>query len=101
MTVLDGHGHYVLDRIGADHLKSQARMSRVLNERRKDKRTASFFRITGLEMKVNQYAKGERFIKIVEREAGWATVNLAFRGAGSLPNLAEIENPKLWLSRVA
>ena len=59
------------------------------------------FRITGLEMKVNQYAKGERFIKTVEREAGWAAVNLAFRGAGSLPTLDEIENPKLWLSRVA
>jgi coenzyme F420 biosynthesis associated uncharacterized protein len=100
MTVLEGHGHYVMDRIGADHLKSQSRMSRVLKERRKDKRTAAFFRITGLEMKVNQYAKGERFIKAVEREAGWATVNLAFRGAGSLPTLDEIESPKLWLSRV-
>ncbi len=101
MTVLEGHGHYVMDRIGADHLKSQARMSRVLKERRKDKKTATFFRITGLEMKVNQYAKGEKFIKTVEREAGWSAVNLAFRGAGSLPTLDEIESPKSWLNRVA
>jgi uncharacterized protein (DUF2342 family) len=36
----------------------------------------------------------------VERQAGWETINLAFRGAGSLPTLAEIENPNQWLDRV-
>jgi coenzyme F420 biosynthesis associated uncharacterized protein len=101
MTVLEGHGHVVMDRLGGEHLKSQERMSRVLKNRRKDKRTAAFFRITGLEMKMNQYEKGERFIKAVEREAGWETVNLAFRGASSLPDLEEIDNPKSWLERVA
>jgi coenzyme F420 biosynthesis associated uncharacterized protein len=101
MTLLEGHGHYVMDRIGAQHLKSQERMSRVLKNRRKDKRTAAFFRITGLEMKVNQYEKGERFIRTVEAESEWSTINLAFRGASSLPTLAEIEDPLLWLRRVA
>ena len=101
MTVLEGHGHVVMDRIGAENLKSQDRMSRILKNRRRDKRTAAFFRITGLEMKMNQYSKGERFIKAVEREAGWSTVNLAFRGASSLPTLGEIDNPTSWLSRVA
>lgn len=101
MTLLEGHGHYVMDRIGAEHLKSQARMSRVLKNRRKDKRTAAFFRITGLEMKINQYEKGEKFIRAIENEAGWETVNLAFRGASSLPDLDEIEHPSSWLRRVA
>jgi uncharacterized protein (DUF2342 family) len=51
-------------------------------------------------MKMNQYAKGERFIKAVEKEAGWGAVNLAFRGASSLPTLGEIDDPTSWLSRV-
>jgi len=101
MSLLEGHGHVVMDRIGAERLRSQARMSRVLKTRRKDKRTAAFFRVTGLEMKVRQYELGERFIKKVERQAGWETVNLAFRGASSIPTLAEIERPEQWLSRVA
>lgn len=101
MSLLEGHGHVVMDRIGAEHLKSQDRMSRVLKGRRKDKRTAAFFRVTGLEMKVKQYEQGERFVKAVEREAGWSTVNLAFRGAGSLPTAEEILTPERWLSRVA
>ena len=88
-------------RVGAERLRSQKRMSRVLKGRRQDKRTAAFFRLTGLEMKMKQYKQGERFVLGVEREAEWDTVQLAFRGAGSLPDLGEIENPIKWLQRVA
>jgi uncharacterized protein (DUF2342 family) len=101
MCLLEGHGHVVMDRLGHQHLKSQERMSRVLKNRKLDKRTAAFFRITGLEMKLNQYRMGEQFIQTVEKEAGWDTVNVAFRGVGSLPTLEEIEAPKRWLKRVA
>jgi uncharacterized protein (DUF2342 family) len=101
MCLLEGHGHVVMDRLGHEHLKSQERMSRVLKNRKLDKRTAAFFRITGLEMKLNQYRMGEHFIQAVEKEAGWDTINLAFRGVGSLPTLEEIETPKRWLKRVA
>jgi coenzyme F420 biosynthesis associated uncharacterized protein len=101
MCLLEGHGHVVMDRLGHEHLKSQERMSRVLKNRKLDKRTAAFFRITGLEMKLNQYRMGEQFIQAVEKEAGWDTINLAFRGVGSLPTLEEIETPKRWLKRVA
>lgn len=101
MSLLEGHGHVVMDRVGAERLKSQDRMSRVLKGRRQDKRTAAFFRLTGLEMKMNQYKKGERFVLAVEREAGWDTVRLAFRGASSLPDLTEIDKPGRWLERVA
>lgn len=101
MSLLEGHGHVVMDRVGAERLRSQDRMSRVLKGRRHDKRTAAFFRITGLEMKLKQYKQGERFVNVVERDAGWDTLRLAFRGASSLPDLDEIENPALWLQRVA
>jgi coenzyme F420 biosynthesis associated uncharacterized protein len=101
MSLLEGHGHVVMDRLGAEHLRSQQRMSRILKGRRQDKRTAAFFRLTGLEMKLKQYKMGERFVLAIEREAGWETVNVAFRGAGSLPTLDEIDEPKRWLTRVA
>lgn len=101
MSLLEGHGHVVMDRLGEEHLRSQDRMSKILKARRKDKRTAAFFRLTGLEMKMSQYRMGERFIKIIEREAGWETVGYAFRGVGSLPTLEEIESPERWLRRVA
>lgn len=101
MSLLEGHGHVVMDRVGAKRLRTQERMSRILKGRRQDARAKAFFRLTGLEMKLKQYELGERFILSVEREAGWDAVNLAFRGAGSLPSVEEIESPSKWLSRVA
>ncbi len=100
MSLLEGHGHVVMDRVGAERLKSQERMSRVLKTRRQDRKTAAFFRLTGIEMKLRQYREGERFVLAVEREAGWESVALAFRGASSLPDLAEIRDPQSWLRRV-
>jgi coenzyme F420 biosynthesis associated uncharacterized protein len=101
MSLLEGHGHVVMDRVGAVHLKSQDRMSRVLKGRRYDKRAAAFLRLTGLEMKMKQYRQGESFVTAVERESGWETLGLAFRGADSLPTLEEIDHPGIWLERVA
>jgi coenzyme F420 biosynthesis associated uncharacterized protein len=101
MSLLEGHGHVVMDRVGSEILKSQKRMSQVLKGRRQDRRTAALFRLLGLEMKMKQYRLGEEFIKGVEREAGWSTVSLAFRGASSLPTILEIEDPDAWLRRVA
>ena len=101
MALLEGHGHVVMDRIGARELVSQDRMSRVLKARRSDKRTAALMRLIGLEMKLRQYELGERFIHKVEREAGWSTIDLAWRDPSSLPTLAEINDPDAWLQRVA
>lgn len=101
MSLVEGHGHVVMDRLGADHLRSQERMSRILKERRLDKKTAAFFRLTGLEMKMNQYRLGEQFVLSVEREAGWDSVRLAFDNPENLPTLEEIEQPDRWLTRVA
>ena len=100
MSLLEGHGHVVMDRLGRQHLRTQDRMSKILKARRRDKRTAAFFRLTGLEMKMNQYRMGEQFIDVVEREAGWETVGHAFRGVESLPTLEEIGSPERWLRRV-
>lgn len=101
MTLLEGHGHVVMDRLGSRHLRSHERMSRVLKGRRMDRRTAAFLRVTGLEMKMSQYRKGERFVTEVERLAGWDAVGLAFADPRNLPTLGEIEHPGRWLQRVA
>ena len=101
MSLLEGHGHVIMDRIGARTLVSQRRMSAMLRRRRQDPRTASFFRLTGLEMKMKQYEIGEQFVNGVEREAGFGTLDLAWQGREQLPTLDEIKEPTLWLERVA
>jgi uncharacterized protein (DUF2342 family) len=101
MSLLEGHGHVIMDRIGARELVTQARMSQVLKARRQDPRTAMFMRLIGLEMKMRQYDLGATFINGIERHAGWSALDHAWEGPDKLPTLAEIENPVLWLDRVA
>lgn len=101
MSLLEGHGHVVMDRVGARTLVTQNRMSRLLKARRSDPRTAAFFKLTGLEMKMRQYEEGERFIEAIERLAGFAAVDAAWSGPDALPTLSEIRDPATWLSRVA
>lgn len=100
MSLLEGHGHVVMDRIGGRILLSQPRMSRLLKLRRRDPRWALLLRLTGLEMKMRQYEQGERFIRIVERTAGWEALAAAWTDPGNLPTLPEIEEPEAWLRRV-
>jgi coenzyme F420 biosynthesis associated uncharacterized protein len=101
MSLLEGHGHVVMDRIGSRTLVTQDRMSRVLKGRRADPRMKAFLRLTGLEMKMKQYELGERFIEEVERHAGFEALDRAWSGPEHLPTLDEIKHPQRWLARVA
>jgi coenzyme F420 biosynthesis associated uncharacterized protein len=100
MSLLEGHGHIVMDRIGERELVSQARMSRTLASRRNDPRTAMFMRLVGLEMKMRQYELGAKFIEGVERQSGWSALDAAWLRPSNLPTLEEIEDPVSWLYRV-
>ena len=100
MSLLEGHGHVVMDRIGERELVSQARMSRILASRRNDPRTAMFMRLVGLEMKMRQYELGAKFIEGVEERAGWSALDAVWLRPSNLPTLAEIEDPVSWLYRV-
>ena len=56
---------------------------------------------SGIEAKINQYARGEAFITEVERLGGGPdALDPVWRGASWLPTLAEIKQPEDWLDRV-
>lgn len=101
MCVLEGHGHVVMDRVGDRVLRTRGRMAAVIKTRRADPRVATFFRLTGLEMKLRQYEMGERFVLGVERSAGWRALDAVWSEPAALPTMAEIEDPEAWLRRVA
>jgi coenzyme F420 biosynthesis associated uncharacterized protein len=101
MSLLEGHGHVVMDRIGSEIFRGHARMARILKARRSDPRTQLLFRLTGLEMKMRQYEQGEAFVLAVERQAGWEALDRVWSGPDALPTLDEITDPASWLRRVA
>ena len=71
MSLLEGHGNAVMNRLGAELVDGQARMARVLQARRNARgATALLHRLLGLELKMRQYELGESFVNAIEREAG-------------------------------
>ncbi|MDE0369034.1 MAG: zinc-dependent metalloprotease [bacterium] len=101
MSLVEGHGHVVMDRIGQRQLVTWKRMSDLFTRRRHHPRVAALLRLSGLEMKLRQYDEGREFILAVEERAGWAAVNRAWESPETLPTRAEIKAPETWLARVA
>lgn len=101
MALLEGHGNYVMDRLGAQHVAGQARMSELLRKRREALGWAGRVqRIVGIELKMRQYAVGEQFFTAVEAQAGPESLAALWRGPECLPDLEELRKPDRWLSRI-
>lgn len=102
MALLEGHGNFVMDRLGEEHVDGQAHMSRVLRERRTSHGMArQVQKALGLELKMRQYSVGERFFREVEREAGLAALEALWNEPSALPTLGELDEPGRWVTRVA
>ncbi len=102
MSLLEGHGNYVMNELGRRHVNGADRMARVLHSRRQQKGIGGQIqKLLGIEMKMRQYEVGERFVRGVEREAGIAALDAAWRGPESLPTVPELDDPSAWLTRVS
>jgi coenzyme F420 biosynthesis associated uncharacterized protein len=102
MTLVEGHGDYVMDAVGPQVVPSVAQIRARFNERRgtAGRLERTLRRILGIDLKMKQYAQGSRFVKIVVDEAGMATFNKVWTSPDTLPTKDEFVTPQLWLDRV-
>ena len=103
MSVVEGHGNYVMDAIGSEIIPSFPRMRRVF-ERRRQQVTALQRIINhaiGLEMKLKQYELGQAFCNSVVEKEGPAALSALWTSPASLPSMAELREPQRWITRVA
>jgi uncharacterized protein (DUF2342 family) len=57
-------------------------------------------RLTGMDLKLDQYKKGERFVRAIATARGRDALVRLWDGPESLPREGEIENPERWIARV-
>src|SRR6185437_9215380 len=102
MTLVEGHGDYVMDAVGPQVVPSVAQIRAKFNERRGSagRLERTLRRILGIDLKMKQYAQGSRFVKTIVEEAGMATFNKVWVSPQSLPTKDEFVTPQLWLDRV-
>ena len=103
MAVVEGHGNYVMDSVGAKVIPSFARMRRVFERRREQtsRMQRAVQHVLGLEMKLRQYELGQSFCDRVTAARGPEVLSKLWVGPDSLPTLEELREPDGWLSRVA
>jgi putative hydrolase len=57
-------------------------------------------RLTGLDLKLEQYRRGERFVSGVAAAGGRAAVDALWSGPWALPSDEELNDPAAWVRRV-
>jgi coenzyme F420 biosynthesis associated uncharacterized protein len=102
MSLLEGYSNHVMNEAGEQLLPGFATLHERF-ERRNEQRGPlehAIMRITGLDLKMEQYAAGERFVDAVIAARDRAFLNRVWEGPRNLPDLAEIRDPQRWIARV-
>lgn len=101
MSLIEGHAEHVMDAVGAEVLPTLERMRTAMTQRRRNRAWPwrIFERLLGLELKMRQYEIGRSFCDEVVREGGPATLTRAWSTPASLPSMAELQEPRLWMER--
>ncbi len=102
MCIIEGYSNHVMNAVGRDLLPNYERIAKRF-EARQSQRTAAeqlFARLTGLNLKMEQYRLGEAFIDQIARERGHDVARRVWDGPEFLPSMEEIRDPSLWLQRL-
>jgi len=102
MSLVEGHGNLVMSLVGERALPSFARLDAAYRRRGGERGPLErlLWRVTGLEMKMEQYRVGERFARAVHDRYGMEVLNRAWEGPESLPRLEELGTPERWYRRL-
>jgi coenzyme F420 biosynthesis associated uncharacterized protein len=103
MSLLEGFSDYIMDEVGRDLVPGVERISAKFHERRQARRSPferAVMRLTGMDVKMEQYRKGELFVSAIARAGGSAALNRLWSGPDALPRHGEIDRPADWLARM-
>ncbi len=102
MSLLEGFSDYVMDEVGRELVPDVQRISARFHERR-EHRTGmerAILRLTGIDLKMEQYRRGEKFVAEIARRAGPPALRRLWDGPETLPRDEELDSPGRWLARV-
>jgi coenzyme F420 biosynthesis associated uncharacterized protein len=103
MTLVEGHGDYVMDAVGPQVVPSVADIREKFSSRRGSAGRVEqvIRRMLGIDLKMKQYAEGSRFVTTVVEQAGMDHFNKVWTSPETLPTRDELASPATWLDRVS
>ncbi len=102
MSLVEGYSNLVMDVVGRAVLPEFDVLEAAHQARVGEKTVFErlFWKLTGLELKLQQYVIGERFCKEIHDRHGMGLLNRAWDGPATLPTLEELREPELWARRM-
>lgn len=102
MTLVEGHGDYVMDAVGPSVVPSVADIRAKFHHRREggSRLDRTIRRLLGLDLKMRQYAEGSAFVRTVVERSGIDGFNRVWASPQNLPTQEEISRPERWIARI-
>jgi coenzyme F420 biosynthesis associated uncharacterized protein len=102
MSVIEGYSNHVMNAVGRELLDNYEPISRKFEYRQANRSQAEllFAKLTGLDVKMEQYRLGERFIDTIADQRGHDFAVRVWDGPDLLPTPEELRSPDLWIRRV-
>ena len=102
MSVIEGYSNLVMNELGGKLLPGFDRLEAAYHERSSGKSVFEilFWKLTGLDLKLQQYRRGEAFAKAVFDAHGMEVLNVVWHGPEHMPRLEELADSKRWYRRV-
>lgn len=102
MSVIEGYSNHVMNAVGRELLADYEPISRKFEYRQAHRSQAELFfaKLTGLDVKMEQYRLGEKFIDAIAERRGHDFAVRVWDGPEMLPTPEELRSPELWIQRV-
>ena len=103
MTLIEGYSNLVMNIVGRRLLPSFEQLETAYRKRsgQRSALEVAFWKLTGLDLKLQQYLRGEAFCTAVYQAHGMQALNLAWQSEDTLPRLEELSDPERWYRRVS
>ena len=102
MSFIEGYSNLVMNELGSRILPGFEELENAYRSRGQSRSVVEIliWRLTGLELKLQQYKRGEAFARAVYDEYGMAVLNRAWESAESMPRVEELADHQRWYRRV-
>jgi coenzyme F420 biosynthesis associated uncharacterized protein len=102
MSVIEGYSNLVMNELGGQILPGFDRLEQAYRARSSGKSPLEvlIWKLTGLDLKLQQYTRGEAFCRAIFDEHGMEVLNTVWASEVHMPRLDELAHPEAWHRRV-
>ncbi|GAC1504247.1 MAG: zinc-dependent metalloprotease [Candidatus Dormibacteraceae bacterium] len=102
MSVVEGYSNLVMNELGGKLLAGFERLEQAYRARSSGKSPLEvlIWKLTGLDLKLQQYQRGEAFCRAIFEQHGMKVLNEVWTSEAHMPRLGELSHPEAWYRRV-